>query len=79
MEHARRCREITEANPGEMKDFDLFYANEAMARVLALRREKQEARRYKQRASEMAETIADPEDKTIVMGDLKAGPWFDVE
>jgi len=79
MEHAQLCREITEKHQAEMQDFDLLYANEAMARVLALRGEKQEARRYKERASEAAETIADPEDKTIVMGDLKTGPWFEVE
>jgi hypothetical protein len=79
MEHALRCKEITEKHQVELQDFDLFYADEAMARVLALRGEKQEARRYKDLATVKAGTIADPEDKAIVMGDLKAGPWFDVE
>jgi hypothetical protein len=79
MEHTLRCREITEKHQAEMQDFDLFYADEAMARVLALRGEKQEARRFKDLATEKAATIANPEDKTIVMGDLKAGPWFEVE
>lgn len=36
LHHARRCLDLTERHPGEMKDFDLAYAQEAMARVSAL-------------------------------------------
>jgi hypothetical protein len=79
MEHALRCRDLTDEHRAEMKDFDLFYADEAMARVLAMRGETAKAAEIKTRAAAQAERIADAENKDIVMGDLKAGPWFEVE
>jgi hypothetical protein len=79
MEHALRCQELTQQHRSEMKGFDIFYADEAMARVFALYGKIEEAKQYKILASEQAQKIADPEDKAIVMGDLKAGPWFEVE
>ena len=76
MEHALRCQELTNAEPGEMKDFDVAFAFEAMARVHALRGESGKATEYFEQARENGQRIADPEDKSIFMSDLEGGPWF---
>jgi len=76
MEHALRCREITEANPGEMKDFDLAYAEEGLARAYALQGDYEKAKHHQMLAEEKGGKIADPEDKGIFDGDSKAEPWF---
>lgn len=78
MEHALRCQELTQQHRSEMKDFDIFYADEAMARVFALYGKIEEAKQYKILASEQAQKIADAEDKKIVMGDLEGEPWFGI-
>jgi hypothetical protein len=78
MEHALRCQELTQKHRGDMEDFDFFYADEAMARVLALYGQVEEAKQYKTLAAELAQKIADPEDKKIVMGDLEGEPWFGI-
>ncbi len=76
MEHALRCREVTEANPGEMKDFDLAYAEEGLARAYALQGDSENAKQHHKLAEEKGGMIADPEDKGIFDGDLKSEPWF---
>ena len=43
LHHARRCREICEASPEAMEDWDLPYAHEALARAHALAGEADEA------------------------------------
>jgi hypothetical protein len=76
--HARRCLAFTEAFAGEMKDFDVAYAYEAMARAAALAEDVDTARRYLPLAEAQGARIADEEDRTIFLGDLRRGPWFDV-
>ena len=70
--HAERCMAIVEANG--IADFDLVYANEAMARSLALAGAMDEAGRYLERPH--ATPIADDEDRSIVEADLAAEPWY---
>jgi hypothetical protein len=74
--HARRCLEFTEGFAGEMKDFDVAYAYEAVARAEALTEQVDTARRYLQLAEAQGARIADEEDRTIFFGDLRRGPWF---
>jgi hypothetical protein len=76
MEHAQLCREITEKHQAEMQDFDLAYAKEVIARVYALKKDGTRAKEYHARAVELGREIADPDDKGIFDGDLKAEPWF---
>lgn len=75
LHHARRCLELTERHLGEMKDFDLAYAQEAMARVGALVGDREETARRRAAAEALGSRIADPEDRQIFLGDLAAGPW----
>ncbi len=70
--HAERCLAIVEANA--IADFDLVYANEAMARSLALAGDLDEASRYL--AAARATPVADDEDRSIVEADLAAEPWY---
>jgi uncharacterized protein YndB with AHSA1/START domain len=70
--HADRCTEVV-ADAG-LKDFDLAYAHEARARALACLGRLDEARAELDAAH--AVPIADDEDRTILIGDLTAGPWF---
>lgn len=77
--HAARCYELTEANKHLMKDFDLAYAAEGLARAHALAGNQAEAKRYKEQARKLGDQIQDAEDKEIFDGDLKGGEWFGVE
>jgi hypothetical protein len=74
--HARRCLALTEAFAGEMKDFDIAYAYEAVARAAALAEDGDGARRYLRLAEVQGARIADEEDRTIFLADLQRGPWF---
>jgi len=76
MEHALRCQELTDANLSEMKDFDVAYSYEALARMYALREETSKANKYLDLARQKGKRIADPEDRSIFMGDLEGEPWF---
>jgi tetratricopeptide (TPR) repeat protein len=63
LHHAERCLEICEANADNIEDWDLPFAYEALARAGLVAGEEEEARRCEQRAAELAENIADPEDR----------------
>ena len=74
--HARRCLALTETFAAEMKDFDVTYAFEAVARAEALGEDGEPARRYLHLAEAQGARIADMEDRTIFLADLQRGPWF---
>lgn len=74
--HARRCLALTEAFAGEMKDFDVAYAYEAVARAAALTEDGDRARHYRRLAEGQGARIADEEDRTIFLADFQRGPWF---
>ena len=76
--HARRCLALTETFAAEMKDFDVAYAYEAVARAEALGEDSEPARRYLHLAEAQGARIADEEDRTIFLADLQRGPWFGV-
>jgi hypothetical protein len=56
-----------------MSDFDLAYANEAMAKSLVGIGKPDEVRPYFENALLLAETIQNPEDKSIFMEDFNSG------
>ena len=76
--HARRCLALTETFAAEMKDFDVAYAYEAVARAEALGEDGDTARGYLHLAEAQGACIADEEDRTIFLADLQRGPWFGV-
>jgi hypothetical protein len=70
LHHAQRSFEICKQNPDNVEDWDLAFAHEALARANGLAGNEDEARRYRERGRELADAIADPEDKEIVLKDL---------
>ncbi len=78
MKHATRCLELTKAHMTEMKEFDIAYAFEGMARTYALLGDAMQAKEYYDMALRVGQSIPDPQDKQIFMGDFSTGEWFGV-
>jgi tetratricopeptide (TPR) repeat protein len=76
LNQALRCQAITESNPDEMEDFDLAFAQEALARAYALAGDLNKARKHHQKAVALGEAIKDQEDQKIFLGDFQGGEWF---
>jgi hypothetical protein len=72
--HAQRCLALCQEK--NVKDFDIAYGYEAMARAYALTRQKAEYEKYVQLAREAGEHIQDEEDCEIFFGDFQRGPWY---
>jgi hypothetical protein len=79
LRHATRCLEITMEHGSEMKDFDRAYAQESMARALALAGKADDAKRYIALAEKEGQAIARGEDKYIFMNDFNGGRWYGVK
>jgi len=78
LRHARRCKDLTEADQEAMEDFDVAFAEEVMARVDSLRGETEPAREALKRALAAGQAIQDAEDRQIFFDTLNGGPWGDV-
>lgn len=76
LRHATRCLALTQEHADLMKDFDWAYAYEGMARANALAGNRDEAQRYIGRAATAGESISNPEDKSIFLGDFEGGNWY---
>jgi hypothetical protein len=76
LRHAQLCFELTESNRNLMKDFDIAYAFEGMARAQAMLGDHRIAKEFLVLAEQAGEAIADEEDRSIFMGDFDIGPWF---
>jgi len=72
--HAKNCMEFTEEQ--DLKDFDLAYAYEAMARAYASAKDKDNFEKYYKLAKDSGEKIASEEDKKVFMSDFEAEPWY---
>lgn len=72
--HARRCVEIVEGGGAGIEDWDAPSAYEAMARALAVGGDLTGAAEWKAKAAVALTAIAEPEDRTVVEGDLATLP-----
>lgn len=79
LDHARRCFELTEANREEMKDFDIAYAYEGLARANALAGKTEEASKWYEKAQQAGKAILDEEDRETFLGDFENGNWYDLK
>ena len=70
LHHARRCLELCEANTGEIEEFDLPFAYEALARAYAVAGDEAEARAWLARARAAGEMIVDEDDRVLLESDL---------
>ena len=67
--HAKRCLDICKEN--NIKDFDIAFAYEAMARAHAIAGNRTECEKYLQLAKEAADKIKKKEDKNYFLSELK--------
>jgi hypothetical protein len=74
LHHARRCLELCEANVGELEEFDLPFAYEALARAHAVAGDLPEAERWAARGRESAAAMRDADDRELVLADLATIP-----
>jgi hypothetical protein len=72
--HARRCVDIVEGGGEGIEDWDAPSAYEAMARALAVGGDLAGAAEWKAKAAVALQAIAEPEDRTVVEGDLATLP-----
>jgi DNA-binding transcriptional MerR regulator len=72
MWHATRCLAILEADPADIEDWDLAAAYEGLARASFVAGDTVAREQWTARAREALEDIADPEDRTLIEGDLDA-------
>ena len=72
--HARRALELCEQTGTEMEDWDLPFCYEAMARSHAVAGDLEEARRWIERGRDAAASIADDDDRELVLKDLATVP-----
>lgn len=76
LRHAERCFELTKANKDLMKDFDLAYAFEGLARAHAMIGEQRMAEEFFELARQSGNAIMNDEDRSIFMGDFESGEWY---
>ena len=76
LRHAERCFELTESNKSMMKDFDIAYASEGLARAHAMIGDQKMAEEFFALAQQAGNAIANEEDRSIFVGDFDGGPWF---
>ena len=74
LHHAGRCLALVESAPGEMADFDLPGAYEALARAHAAAGDRFEAARYVELARAAIATIDDAEDREHLESQLASIP-----
>ena len=59
-----------------MKDFDIAFAYEGLARAYAINGHMEETDKYYKMAKKAGSQIKNREDKNIFDNDLDHGPWF---
>ena len=75
LRHANRCYKLTQANLKLVKDFDIAYAYECMARANAVNNNKADAQKYYTKALNESKKFKNKEDLKLFLSDLKGGNW----
>ncbi len=73
--HAKRCVELTEANRGDMEDWDHAFAYDCLARATAASGDLDAARTLKAKARELGDRISGEEDKNVFESQHASGNW----
>src|SRR5258706_13790279 len=69
-QHAQRCLEMCEAEPGALEDWDLPFAYEALAPAHAIAGDTAEMTRCIEQARSLGAAISDEEDRAPLEADL---------
>lgn len=72
LHHARRGLEICQEHA--IKDFDIAFAYESLARAHAVAGDREQAREWTERALEAAGAIAEADDRELLLSDLESIP-----
>ena len=75
LSYANEASRLT--NEQDLKDFDLAYSYEALARANAALGNKKECVKWLEKAQEAGTLIQREEDKKYFISDLESAPWFD--
>jgi hypothetical protein len=70
LHHARRCHEIVQAHPDEMKDWDLPAAYEALARAHMVTGDVAETQKWAELGRAATAHIADDDDRAVIEADF---------
>ena len=76
VDKAVKCQEMTEKHLDEMKDFDLAFAKEILARAYTISGDLKLAQKLYQKAKELSQAIQDQQDQEIFLTDLNRADWF---
>lgn len=76
LRHAHRCLDLVESNPDEMADWDVPFAHEALARVLAGTGDVDGGRAHREAAVRLTAAVADDGDREMLEAELAKPPWF---
>jgi hypothetical protein len=76
LRYAERCFELTQANKVVMRDFDIAYAFEALARAHAMLGDQKMAEEFLYLAEQAGNGIVNEEDRSIFMSDFDGGDWY---
>ena len=79
LRHAERCLQLCEEHGELVEDWDLAFAEEAIARAHAGRGDTEAARKHHEKASARGAAIADDDDREVFLAELARGPWFGLE
>ena len=74
LSHAKKTIALTEKH--RLKDFDLAYAYEALARANAALENTDKCKKWLKKAKEAGNLIEGKENKKHFIGDLEMEPWF---
>ena len=74
LSYANETSKITKKQ--DLKDFDLAYSYEALARANAALGNKKECAKWLEKAQEAGTLIQNEEDKKYFVSDLESSPWF---
>ena len=74
LHHALECKKWTER--GELKDFDLAFNYESLARAYACNQMYDQTTIYCEKATDAGNAIEKKEDKDYFFEDFKGGMWF---
>lgn len=78
LRHARKCLALVQSHPGEMADWDIPFAHEALARALAASGDVRAAREHRATAVRLSGEVAGPKDRQILNAELDRGPWHGI-
>jgi len=76
LRHAERCLELCRENADATEDWDVAFAEEAIARAHAAAGNRSAAADHHKIATDLGAAIADEEDREVFLAELANEPWF---